>query len=368
MSLLFQPIQFGHLKLVNKIIIAPMCQYSANSDGEIRFWHQQQWANYALSGAGLTIIEATAVQPEGRISDADVGLWNDQQRDQIKAVLDDIRQISPQPFAVQLAHAGRKASTEKPWLGKGQISPEEKRGWQTVAPSDVAFLADDVAPHALSRQEIQQIQQDFAQAARRAVEAGFALIEVHAAHGYLLHQFMSPLSNQREDEYGGSLSNRIRMTLETFQAMKQAVPENYPLGVRLSAQDWVEGGWTVEETVELSRQLEQLGAVYIHISSAGLHAKQAITLKAGYQVPFAEAVKKAVNIPVIAVGLITEAIQAEQILQHGQADAIALARAILYQPRWPWQAAATLGAEIQIAPQYLRCQPHEVKRLFQTFD
>lgn len=367
MALLFEHIQFGRLKLANKIVIAPMCQYSANDDGEISFWHQQQWANYALSGAGLTIIEATAVQPEGRISDADVGLWNDQQRDQIKEVLNNIQQISPQPFAVQLAHAGRKASTEKPWQGKGQIAPEQTRGWQTVAPSEVAFLADETPPQALSIDEIQQIQHDFAQAARRAVDAGFALIEVHAAHGYLLHQFMSPLSNLREDEYGGSLTNRIRMTLETFQAIKQAVPQDYPIGVRLSAQDWVEGGWTLAETVELSKQLEQLGAVYIHVSSGGLHAKQDIRLEAAYQVPFAEAVKLAVKIPVIAVGLITQATQAEQILQTQQADAIGLARAILYQPRWPWQAAATLGAEIQIAPQYLRCQPHEVKRLFQPF-
>ena len=367
MARLFEPLQLGHLTLVNKIVIAPMCQYSANNAGEISFWHEQQWANYALSGAALTLIEATAVQPEGRISDADVGLWNDVQRDQIKAVLTKIKVFSPQPFGVQLAHAGRKASTEKPWLGKGQIEQEQQRGWQTVAPSEVTFLANDEAPHALSLNEIQQIQQDFAQAARRAVEAGFALIEVHAAHGYLLHQFMSPLSNQRTDEYGGSFSHRIRMTLETFQAMKQAVPQDYPLGVRLSAQDWVEGGWTVAETVELSKQLEQLGAAYIHISSGGLHAKQDIRLQAGYQVPFAEAVKKALKIPVIAVGLITEAKQAEQILQTEQADAIALARAILYQPRWPWQAAAELGAEIQIAPQYLRCQPHQVTRLFQAF-
>lgn len=369
MALLFQPIQFGSLKLSNKIVIAPMCQYSATEQGEVTYWHEQQWANYALSGAGLCIVEATAVQAEGRISYADLGLWNDTQRDQIKALLTKIKTLSPMPFAVQLAHAGRKASTDKPWNGRGQFKPTETHGWQTVSASDIPFNPADHAPHALSKDEIQQVIQDFADAAKRAVDAGFDLIEVHAAHGYLLHQFMSPLSNQRQDEYGGSFENRIRLTLQVFQAMKNAVPEGYPIGVRISATDWMEGhdSWDIESSLGLAKALEQLGAVYIHVSSGGLHIDQNIHLEANYQAPFAHAIKQVVSIPVIAVGLITEAMQAEGILHYQQADAIALARAMLYDPRWPWHAAAELGENIQIAPQYLRCQPHGLKALFSAF-
>ena len=369
MSLLFESIQFGKLKLSNKIIIAPMCQYSATEQGEVTYWHEQQWANYALSGAGLCIVEATAVQSEGRISYADLGLWNDAQRDQIKILLKKIRTLSPMPFAVQLAHAGRKASTDKPWNGRDQFKPEEVHGWQTVSASDLPFNPTDHPPHALSQDEIQKVIQDFADAAVRAVDAGFDLIEVHAAHGYLLHQFMSPLSNKRTDEYGDSFENRIRLTLEVFQAIKNAVPHDYPIGMRISATDWMDGqdSWNAESSVGLSKALEQLGAVYIHVSSGGLHAKQEIKIGANYQVPFAEAVKKVVHIPVIAVGMITEAQQAESILKMGQADAIGLARAMLYEPRWPWHAAAALGANIEIAPQYLRCQPHGLKSLFQPF-
>lgn len=369
MSLLFQSIQLGTLKLSNKIVIAPMCQYSASEQGEVSYWHEQQWANYALSGAGLCIIEATAVQPEGRISYADLGLWNDLQRAQIKALLEKVKSLSPMPFGIQLAHAGRKASTDKPWSGKGQLAPYDPQGWQTVSASELAFNQTDVQPHALSQDEIQKIIEDFAQAAIRAVDAGFELIEVHAAHGYLLHQFMSPLSNQRTDEYGGSFENRIRLALEVFQAIKNVVPKDYPVGVRISAKDWMDGeaSWDLESSIGLSKALEQLGAVYIHVSSGGLDAKQQIEIGANYQVPFAAAIKNNVTIPVIAVGLITEAKQAEQILQDGQADAIGLARAMLYDPRWPWHAAAELGAEIEISPQYLRCQPHGLKSLFKSF-
>ncbi|MGO3384269.1 MAG: NADH:flavin oxidoreductase/NADH oxidase [Acinetobacter guillouiae] len=369
---LFESIQFGSLSLSNKIIIAPMCQYSATDQGEVTYWHEQQWASYALSGASLCIIEATAVQAEGRISYADVGLWNDTQRDQIKALLNKVKSIAPTPFAIQLAHAGRKASTEKPWLvkqGKGQIAPDHEHGWQTVSASDIAFSPNDIAPHELTIDEIKTIIQDFAQAAIRAVDAGFSLIEIHAAHGYLLHQFMSPLSNHRTDEYGGSFENRIRFTLEVFQAIRAVVPTDYPVGVRISATDWMdaENSWNVESSIGLSKALAQLGSAYIHVSSAGLHIQQDIKVGANYQVPFANAIKKQVNIPVIAVGLITEAEQAEQILQQGEADAIALARAILYDPRWPWHAAAKLGAKISIAPQYLRCQPHGIKDLFSAY-
>ncbi|MCO8046600.1 MULTISPECIES: NADH:flavin oxidoreductase/NADH oxidase [Acinetobacter] len=369
MTLLFQPIQFGSLQLANKIVIAPMCQYSANEQGELSYWHEQQWANYALSGAGMCIVEATAVQAEGRISYADLGLWNDMQRAQLKALLHKVKSLSPMPFAVQLAHAGRKASTDKPWQGKGQFSPSDAHGWQTVSASELPFQPHEHPPHALTQDEIQQVIADFASAAVRAVDAGFDLIEIHAAHGYLLHQFMSPLSNHRQDEYGGSLENRIRLTLEVFQAIQNAVPQGYPIGVRISATDWMDDaeGWNVESSVGLAKALEHLGAAYIHVSSGGLHVDQKIDLHAGYQTPFAHAIKQAVKIPVIAVGLITEAMQAEGILQYEQADAIAIARAILYDPRWPWHAAAELGEKIEIAPQYLRCQPHGFRTLFAPF-
>ena len=372
MAKLFEQIEFGSLSLVNKIIIAPMCQYSATDQGEVTYWHEQQWANYALSGASLCIIEATAVQAEGRISYADVGLWNDTQRDQIKALLNKVKSIAPTPFAIQLAHAGRKASTEKPWLvkqGKGQIAPDHVHGWQIVSASDIAFSPNDIAPHELTIDEIKTIIQDFAQAAIRAVEAGFALIEIHAAHGYLLHQFMSPLSNHRTDEYGGSFANRIRFTLDVFQAIQAVVPKDYPLGVRISATDWMdaENSWNIQSSIDLSKALEQIGAVYIHVSSGGLHVQQDIKIGENYQVPFAQAIKEQVNIPVITVGLITEAEQAEYILQNNEADAIGLARAILYDPRWVWHAAAKLGAQVAVAPQFLRCQPHGLKDLFTVF-
>lgn len=369
MTLLFQPLKFGSLSLSNKIIIAPMCQYSATDEGEITYWHEQQWASYALSGAGLCIVEATAVQPEGRISYADLGLWNDQQAAQIKALLAKVKSISPMPFAIQLAHAGRKASTDKPWAGRGQFKPDEAHGWQTVSASDLPFQADEHPPKALNQAEIDQVIADFAESAKRAVDAGFDLIELHAAHGYLLHQFMSPLSNKREDKYGGSLENRIRLTLEVLQAMQAAVPEDYPIGVRISASDWMEheDSWNIDSSVELSKALEAVGAAYIHISSAGLHVKQNIDVKPNYQVPFADTIKKAVNIPVIAVGLITEAEQAEHILQKGQADAIAIARAILYDPHWPWHAAAALEEKLKISPQYLRSAPHGLNHLFEPF-
>ncbi|XID74504.1 NADH:flavin oxidoreductase/NADH oxidase [Alkanindiges sp. WGS2144] len=372
MSMLFSPINLGSLTLKNRIIVAPMCQYSSNNDGEITAWHRAHWMNLALSGAGLFIVEATAVQPNGRISYGDLGLWNESQQAHMQNALKEIRQYTPVPIAIQLAHAGRKASTDKPWHGGQQIAADHPHGWQTVAPSPLPFNLQDTAPRSLELHEIKQIQQDFASTAKRAVAAGFDLIELHAAHGYLLHEFLSPLSNQREDDYGGSLQNRLRMTLETFVAIKEAVPEGFPVGVRISASDWVDEpqrkGWDVESSIELSRQLEQLGAVYIHVSSGGLDVQQKIDIRPNYQVPFAAAIKQAIDIPVIAVGLITEAQQAEEILQKQQADVIGLARAMLYDPRWPWHAAAGLDEIIQIAPQYLRSQPHGLKELFEAYE
>lgn len=369
MSLLFEPLQFGHLDLANKIVIAPMCQYSANEQGEVSYWHEQQWAKYALSGAGLCIVEATAVQPEGRISFADLGLWNDRQAEKIKILLEKIKAISPMPMAVQLAHAGRKASVDRPWHGGGQLSPQDPHGWQTVSASASAFRPTEHLAQALSITEIRKVIQDFADAAVRAVAAGFALIEVHAAHGYLLHQFLSPLSNQRTDQYGGCLHNRMRLTLEVIQAIKNVVPVDYPVAIRISATDWMpaQESWDVASSIVLAQQLEQLNIAYIHVSSAGLAVEQKINIHSGYQVPFASTIKQHVKTPVIAVGLITDAKQAEEILVHQQADAIAIGRALLYEPNWPWHAAAVLGDQIAIAPQYLRSQPHMLKNLFTSF-
>lgn len=370
MALLFQPIQFASLKLSNRIVIAPMCQYSANDDGQVTYWHEQQWASYALSGAGLCIVEATAVQANGRISYADLGLWNDAQAFKMKVLLSKIKTLSPMPFAVQLAHAGRKASVDKPWSGHGQIAPIQPHGWQTVSASDEAFKPEEHPPQALTTQEIQQFIQDFAASAKRAVDVGFDLIEIHAAHGYLLHQFLSPLSNHRTDEYGGVLENRMRLVLEVVESIKKAVPQGYPIGIRISATDWMddEKGWDLASSIELSKALAILDIAYIHVSTAGLHRDQQITIGPSYQVSFAAAIKQAVNVPVIAVGLITDAIQAEGILQSQQADAICIARTILFNPRWPWQAAAELGETVQVAPQYLRCQPHDLKNLLRPFE
>lgn len=365
-SQLFSPIQFGNLQLNNKIIIAPMCQYSAH-EGKPTYWHAQQWGSYALSGAGMVIIEASAVQANGRITYADLGIWTDEQAQHIKALLTQVHQYAPTPFAIQLAHAGRKASTDVPWLGRAQFSPDDANGWQTVSASATAFEPTQNLAQSLSIEQISEVQADFAAAAKRSVDAGFKLIEIHAAHGYLLHQFLSPLSNHREDAYGGSLDNRLRMTLETFKKVKASVPSDYPVGVRISAIDWVDGGWDIKSAITLSKQLEALGAAYIHVSSGGLDAKQQLEVAPNYQVPFATAIKQAVNIPVIAVGLITEAEQAEAILQEDKADAIAIARAALYNPRWAWHAAAKLGDTIAIAPQYLRCQPHGLKDLFTPY-
>lgn len=359
MSLLFSATQLGKLTLDNRIVIAPMCQYSAE-DGKASAWHRIHLGQLALSGAGLLIIEATAVEAAGRISPGDLGLWDDATEAALASVLQDIRHYSDIPFGIQLGHAGRKASCAAPWLGGNQLSLEQG-GWQTVAPSAQAFNPEDRAPVALTKQDLERLKQAFVDSAQRAAKLGIQLIELHAAHGYLLHQFLSPLSNQREDEYGGSLENRLRFPLEVFHAVRSAVPDSVAVGVRLSATDWVEGGWNVEQSIVFSQQLEAAGSDYVHVSSGGLSPQQKITVGPGYQLPFARDIRKQVKIPVIGVGLITEPKQAEQALQEGDADLIALARAVLYDPRWPWHAAAELGAQAKAPPQYLRSEPHGLK-------
>jgi 2,4-dienoyl-CoA reductase-like NADH-dependent reductase (Old Yellow Enzyme family) len=367
MSALFSPIRFGALECANRIVIPPMCTYSAE-DGCATDWHLMHYGNLAQSGAGLLMVEATAVQACGRISPYDLGLWNDAQANALQPVLAHMRRFSPVPVCIQLAHAGRKASCARPWEGGGALPADHPQAWPTLSASALGFLPTDPTPQAATLQDIAEIKQAFVDAALRSHALGLDAIELHAAHGYLLHQFLSPLSNLRTDAYGGSLDKRMRLTLEVFEAMQAAVPTGFPLGVRISATDWVAGGWEIEQSKVLAQALAERGCAFLHVSSAALHPAQQIPVAPGYQVPLAAALRNSLDgrMPVIAVGLITEAQQAEAILQAGQADAIGVARAMLYNPRWPWEAARQLGAQIPAAPQYLRCEPHGAKGLLRA--
>ncbi len=365
-SRLFAPLPIGSLTLPNRIVIAPMCQYSAD-EGKATDWHLIHLGHLALSGAGLLILEATAVVPEGRISPGDLGLWDDATEAALKTVLTSVRVHSDMPIGIQLAHAGRKASSNLPWEQAGsQIAPEAPGGWQTVAPSALPFEDDQVPPLALDTVGLARVRDGFADAARRAGRLGLDLIEIHSAHGYLLHEFLSPLSNQRTDEYGGSLENRMRLPLEVFDAVRAAFPADRPVGLRVSATDWVEGGWDVEQTVAYAQALEARGCAFIDVSSGSLSPRQQIPVGPSYQVPLARAVKAGTTMPVIAVGLITEFDQAEGIIGTGDADAIALARAILFDPRWPWRAAAHFGDKVSAPNQYLRSAPRRTHNLFSS--
>jgi 2,4-dienoyl-CoA reductase-like NADH-dependent reductase (Old Yellow Enzyme family) len=362
-SKLFTPARVGQMTLANRIVIAPMCQYSAEN-GCMNDWHLIHLGHLALSGAALLTIEATAVSPEGRITYADVGLYSEECETAMRRVLDGVRRWSDMPIAIQLGHAGRKASTRPPWIAGGQVAPDQSNGWQTLAPSALAFQDSDTAPSALDRSGLAQVKSDFVRAAQRAARLGLHAVQLHGAHGYLLHQFLSPLSNRRTDNYGGSLENRMRFPLEVFEAVRAAFPADKPVTMRVSGTDWVDGGWDIEQTIELARALEARGCAAIHVSSGGLTPKQQIPLGPSYQVPLARAVKQATTMPVIAVGLITEFEQAEAIVSTGDADLIALARAMLYDPRWPWHAAAHLGARVRAPNQYLRSQPRQYRDLF----
>lgn len=364
-ALLFQPLEIGTLHLRNRIVIAPMCQYSA-VNGCMSDWHLIHLGQLALSGAGLLTVEATAVLPEGRISYADVGLWNDTCEAAMARTLEGVRRWSDMPIAIQLAHAGRKASTDLPWRGGAQIAADHANGWTPTAPSALPFHPGNPPPMELDRAGLSAVRDAFAEAARRAARLGIDAVQIHAAHGYLLHQFLSPLSNRRDDEYGGSLENRMRFPLEVFDAVREAFPSERPVSVRVSGTDWIDGGWDITQTVELSKALQARGCSVIHVSSGGLDPAQKIATGPGYQVPLARAVRAAVDIPVVAVGLITEFEHAEAILQNGDADLIAIARTILYDPRWPWHAAAHFGATVKAAPQYLRCQPGRYRELFES--
>lgn len=365
MSKLFESWQMGGLHLPNRIVIAPMCQYSA-TNGTPGDWHVIHLGHLALSGAGLLIIEATGVSPQARISPQDLGLYSDENEAGLARVLQAVRAHSPTAIGIQLAHAGRKASTKVPWEGGAQIRPDQPTGWQTEAPSAVPHAEGEVAPLALDAAGLARVKSDFVKAAERAARLGIDGIEVHAAHGYLLHQFLSPLANHRQDQYGGSLENRMRFPLEVFEAVRAVFPADKPVWARISATDWVPGGWDIEGSIAFTHALKARGCAAIHVSSGGVSPAQDIKLGPGYQVPHAQRIKAEVGLPTIAVGLITEPEQAEAILAKGEADAIGLARAMLYDPRWPWHAAAKLGAQVTAPPQYLRCQPREFKNLFKA--
>jgi 2,4-dienoyl-CoA reductase-like NADH-dependent reductase (Old Yellow Enzyme family) len=350
-TFLFEPLSLRAVTLRNRIAVSPMCQYSA-VDGFANDWHLVHLGSRAVGGAGLVVMEATAVEPRGCITPFDTGIWKDDHVDFLSHIAH-VLHANGAVAGIQLAHAGRKASTARPWEG-GKLLAESEGGWQPVAPSAVPFLDGDPAPHELSVAEIQGIVEAFAAAARRALAAGFQLVEVHAAHGYLAHEFLSPLSNRRQDQYGGSLENRMRFALEVVEAVRAVWPGHLPLFVRISSTDWMPGGWDIADSVELARRLKPLGVDLVDCSSGGSSPAQQIQLGPGYQVPFAQRIRREAGIPTGAVGLITTAQQAEQILRDEKADLILLAREFLRDPYFPLHAARELGAKLPAPVQYFR--------------
>jgi 2,4-dienoyl-CoA reductase-like NADH-dependent reductase (Old Yellow Enzyme family) len=353
MPVLFSPFEQRSVTLRNRIAVSPMCQYSC-VDGVANDWHLVHLGSRAAGGAGAVIAEATAVTPEGRISPADCGLWNDAQAEAFRPVAAFIRAHGAVP-GIQLAHAGRKASTAAPWHGGKPVGPDAG-GWRPVAPSPLRFSGGYPEPHELTAGEIADLVAAFAAATERALAAGFDIVELHMAHGYLLHEFLSPLSNRRADAYGGDLENRMRLPLEVAAAARRVWPEHLPLWVRISATDWVEGGWDLKQSTVLARRLAALGADLIDCSSGGLAPHAHVPVAPGYQVPFAAAIRREAGIATGAVGLITQPVQAEQILAAGDADVVLLARELLRDPYWPLHAARTLGVDIPWPPQYLRAK------------
>lgn len=328
-----------------------MCQYSA-IDGVATQWHDVHIGSFATGGTGMIMMEATGVVPEGRISTACLGLWSDEQANRLIPIVDFAHSMGTK-IGIQLAHAGRKASCLPPWSDHPMASKEEG-GWECVAPSAISFGGKYPIPKALSIAEIKALVKAFADSAQRAVRAGFDLVEIHAAHGYLIHQFLSPISNQRDDEYGGSFENRIRFILEIAKEVRNAIPDSMPLFVRISASDWLEDGWTIDESVQLCRLLKEVGVDLIDVSSGGTSSGAPVPVGPGYQVPFAERIRKESDIPTCAVGLITESKQADEIVSSGRADAVMMAREFLRNPRWPLQAAKELNAEVTWPNQLLR--------------
>jgi len=353
-SALFSPLRLRGIELKNRIFVSPMCQYSSE-DGLATPWHLVHLGSRAVGGAALVMMEATAVSPEGRISPADMGIWSDAHATAMRPIVDFVREQGAVP-AIQLAHAGRKASTASPWDGGGTVPPD-RGGWTPLAPSAVPFGERSPVPREMTLGEVDRAVADFAAATDRARAAGFEVVEIHMAHGYLVHEFLSPLSNHRRDEYGGSLEARMRFALRVARAVRERWPADLPVFARISATDWVEGGWDLEQSVVLSRELAAAGVDLVDCSSAGMVPHADIPARPGYQVPFAEAIRRAAGVPTGAVGLITEPEQAEHIVASGQADVVLLARELLRDPYWPLHAAHALGVDVPWPKQYDRAKP-----------
>lgn len=354
---LFDPITLRGVEIPNRITVAPMCQYTAN-DGIAGNWHLVHLGQFAISGAGLTFVEATGVEPDGRISPGCTGLWSDAHEEAFRPIIDFFRSYGSGKIGMQLAHAGRKASVDVPWAGGAPL--KDDRAWQTWGPSAEAYDDGWHTPAELGDNSLQRIKHAFVEATERCVRLDFDVVELHSAHGYLMHQFLSPISNKRQDQYGGSLENRMRFPLEVFDAIRAVWPDDKPLGVRFSATDWVPGsGWDVPDAIAYTKELAARGCDFVDVSSGGNSPDQAIKVGPGYQTSFAAEVKRQVpEMTVMAVGKITDPFQAEHILQTGQADMVALARGITYDSRWAWHAAAALGDErAAFPPQYARSHP-----------
>jgi 2,4-dienoyl-CoA reductase-like NADH-dependent reductase (Old Yellow Enzyme family) len=354
-SKLFTPLAIGRMELANRITIAPMCEYSAH-EGSMTDWHIQHLGNLSLSGAAMIVIEATGVMPEGRITRWCTGLYSDENERAMKRVVDFVRTISPIRIGLQLNHAGRKASAHRPWEGRGPLGPDEG-AWTTVAPSAIALASDWPTPEALDREAMRSLIAAYASSARRAARVGVDFLETHSTHGYLLSEFLSPLSNRRDDKYGGSLENRMRFPLEVFSALREAWPAEKPIGAKISGTDFAPGGWTVEDAVVYARELKRRGCDYVTVSGGGVVLDAKVPIGPGYQVPYAERVRRDTGITTGSVGLISSPEHAEEIVSSGKTDFVSLARGVLFDPRWPWHAALALGADIKYPPQYERCHP-----------
>jgi 2,4-dienoyl-CoA reductase-like NADH-dependent reductase (Old Yellow Enzyme family) len=354
MSKLLSPIKIRELQFKNRIFVSPMCQYSAK-DGVPNDWHLVHLGSRAVGGAALVVTEATAVSPEGRISPADLGIWSDEQVNSFKRITTFIREHGAVP-GIQLAHAGRKASTKIPWMGDGMV-PESEGGWQVMAPSAVKFSDTYPQPKEMTKSEMTAVIRQWSEAARRSLEAGFQVAEIHMAHGYLLHQFLSPLSNRRKDEYGGELMNRMRFPLEVAKGVRKEWPDGLPVFTRISVTDWVDGGWDLAQSVELAKELKNIGIDLIDSSTGGLVPGAKIPIAPGYQVKFADEIRKQTGIMTGAIGMITDAAQAENILVTGQADVVFMAREFLRDPYFPLHAAKALGDDPEYPKQYLRAKP-----------
>lgn len=353
MSRLFSPLHLGGVEIANRVTVSPMCQYSAR-DGTTNEWHLQHLMSLALSGAGLLTFEATHVTPEGRITPGCAGLYSDDNQRALKNIVDACRAVAPAKLGVQLAHAGRKGSAQRPWEGRSALGAG---AWETCAPSAVPLGPGWPTPRALDGAGMRRIRDAFAAAAVRARGCGFDVVELHSAHGYLLNEFLSPLANRRDDEYGGSLQNRMRFPLQVFEAVREVWPRDRALGARIPGSDYVPGGWGPADAVAYARALAERGCDFVTVSGGGVVLDAQVPVGPGYQVPFAELVRREVGIVTGAVGLITAARQANAILEEGKADYVAIARAFLFNPRWAWHAAIELGDDIKFAPQYERCHP-----------